>query len=312
MGNRDGHVELDRAIDSIRVGRRHRRDLGDLDALIDSIRRLGMLQPITISPDGTLVCGARRLEAARRLGMRRVNVWVRAGISDRLHQLLAEQHDNTVRKPFSPTEAAALYAELKTLMAEDATRRQRASRFGATPEPGQPVPGDGAAESTAPSQRTSRARAARMVTGRDSHSMLDQVLELQHLAEAPDTPEDVRDAAAAALAAIDAGDKVNGHYRAVMAVRGQPAGPPPGPGTSQTGPPDGDQLARRRFQRRFLLDLDDLESWPDRHRPADVATHLDQSQWDRFTTAITTITGFHATASRARAERPGGDAAAAS
>ena len=47
---------------------------------------LGMLQPITISPDGTLICGARRLEAAKRLGMRHVNVWVRVGD---LHQAAA-------------------------------------------------------------------------------------------------------------------------------------------------------------------------------------------------------------------------------
>lgn len=122
-----GHVELDRAVDSIRVGQRHRTDLGDLDELVASIDRLGLLQPITISPDGTLICGARRLEAVRRLGWQRVNVWVRSGISTRLEQLLAEQHENTMRKAFTPTEAATLYQELKNLMAEDAAKPPPAS-----------------------------------------------------------------------------------------------------------------------------------------------------------------------------------------
>ena len=47
-----GHIELDRTVESIQVGRRHRRDLGDLDALAASIERDGLLQPITITPDG--------------------------------------------------------------------------------------------------------------------------------------------------------------------------------------------------------------------------------------------------------------------
>ena len=79
-----GHIELDRAIDSIRVGARHRTDLGDIDALAASIERQGLLQPITVTPDGDLVCGARRLAALRQLGHRQVSVWVRSGISDGL------------------------------------------------------------------------------------------------------------------------------------------------------------------------------------------------------------------------------------
>ena len=45
-----GHIELDRAVDSIRVGNRHRKNMGDLDALTASIQRDGLLQPITITP----------------------------------------------------------------------------------------------------------------------------------------------------------------------------------------------------------------------------------------------------------------------
>ena len=33
--------------------------------LMDSLKRVGLLQPITITPDGHLICGFRRLEAAK-------------------------------------------------------------------------------------------------------------------------------------------------------------------------------------------------------------------------------------------------------
>ena len=118
-----GHIELERAVDSIAVGRRHRTDLGDIDALAASIDRDGLLQPPTITPDGVLVCGARRMAAIKKLGWRRVSVWVRSGISDRLGHLLAEQDDNQLPKPLTAIEAAALYREIKELMAEDAARR---------------------------------------------------------------------------------------------------------------------------------------------------------------------------------------------
>ena len=59
----DGRIELKRSVDSIVIGHRHRTDLGDLDALAASITRDGLLQPPTITPDGVLVCGRRRLAA---------------------------------------------------------------------------------------------------------------------------------------------------------------------------------------------------------------------------------------------------------
>ena len=37
-----GHIELERSLDSIVVGTRHRTDLGDIDALMESISRVGL------------------------------------------------------------------------------------------------------------------------------------------------------------------------------------------------------------------------------------------------------------------------------
>ena len=142
-----GYIELDRTVESITVGVRHRKDLGDLGPLAESIRRYGLLQPITITPDGLLVCGVRRLAAIKQLGWRTVNVWVRSGLSDRLGQLLAEQDDNMLHKPYTQLEAAGLYREIKQVMAEDAARRKFATQFSSANQPGN----DGPAKFAGPS-----------------------------------------------------------------------------------------------------------------------------------------------------------------
>ena len=47
-------------IADIKIGKRHRRDMGDLTSLADSIRRLGLLQPIGVTDSAKLVFGERR------------------------------------------------------------------------------------------------------------------------------------------------------------------------------------------------------------------------------------------------------------
>src|SRR5699024_5008859 len=153
MSRHTGHIELDRTVASIVVGNRHRTDLGDLDALVESIARDGLLQPLTVTIDGVLVCGARRLAAIKLLGWRTVSVWVRSGVSGRLGHLLAEQDDNLLHKNLTPSEKTALYRELKTLMAEDASRRQAGTRFSVENQPGK----DGAGNFPAPSEAAGRA-----------------------------------------------------------------------------------------------------------------------------------------------------------
>lgn len=216
MTRETGHIELERTIDSIRVGQRHRNDLGELDALAESIDRHGLLQPLTITPDGVLVCGARRYAALKKLGWTSVNVWVRSGISDRLGLLLAEQDDNVLHKPLSPIEAAALYRELKELLAEDAARRQQATRFSTDRQPGT----DGAGNLPAPSEAAGRAseQAASMIPDAPSYRTLDKITELQRLAGDPAQPAQVRREAEIALDAIENGHAVHPAHQAVQSL----------------------------------------------------------------------------------------------
>ncbi|NNM48331.1 MULTISPECIES: ParB N-terminal domain-containing protein [Micrococcales] len=211
-----GHIELERAVDSIWAGRRHREDYGDLDSLVESIARDGLLQPITITPDGMLICGARRLAAIRRLGWKTVNVWVRSGISTTLGQLLAEQDDNLLHKPLTRTEEATLYAELKSLMVEDATGRQEASRFTSKHENPR---SHGAATVAAPQKGETRQQAALMVTGRNAYTSLERINELQHLAADPAQPDDVQQRAREELDRIDAGGSITGAGHRIRAAQ---------------------------------------------------------------------------------------------
>ena len=214
MTDTETGVQLDRAVDSLIVGTRHRTDLGDLDALAASIDRDGLLQPLTITIDGVLVCGARRLAAIKMLGWRTVSVWVRGGLSDRLGKLLAEQDDNMLHKPYNQLEAAGLYREIKQVMAEDAARRQASTRFSAENQPGNDGGANFAPPSNGPTGKT-RAQAAAMIPGGASHTTLEKVGFIEEIAANPSQPETLRAEAAAALARIEAGDPVHPIYQAI-------------------------------------------------------------------------------------------------
>jgi hypothetical protein len=112
----------------ITVGPRHRKDLGDIASLAKSIRDLGLLQPLAVTPEGRLVAGRRRLEAVRELGWERVAVKIVRDLDDALLLLRAEREENTCRKDFTPSEAVAIGATIEALEKGRARERQRASR----------------------------------------------------------------------------------------------------------------------------------------------------------------------------------------
>ena len=55
-------------LSAIRVGKRHRKDLGDIRFLARSIQEIGLLHPVVIRPEGKLIAGERRLWALKLLG----------------------------------------------------------------------------------------------------------------------------------------------------------------------------------------------------------------------------------------------------
>jgi ParB family chromosome partitioning protein len=121
-------------VTSIKVGERHRKDLGDVRALADSIAAVGLLQPLVVTPCLTLVAGARRLEAVRMLGREEVPVYVVDGLDDARLALRAERDENTCRKDLTLSEAVALGKALEELEKPKAKARQATSTGGADPK----------------------------------------------------------------------------------------------------------------------------------------------------------------------------------
>lgn len=64
-------------IADIKVGKRIRKDMGDIEGLAADIAEIGLLHPIIVSPEGKLLAGERRLRAAEKLGWKTIDVIVR-------------------------------------------------------------------------------------------------------------------------------------------------------------------------------------------------------------------------------------------
>jgi hypothetical protein len=111
------------AIDQIKVGNWHRKDLGDIPALAGSIKELGLLHPIGITPQGELIFGRRRLEAYKHLG--RKTIPVRIFNLDDTHRLLAQRDENTERKELAPTEAVAIGRAIERRLRPIAEQRMK-------------------------------------------------------------------------------------------------------------------------------------------------------------------------------------------
>jgi ParB-like chromosome segregation protein Spo0J len=89
-------------LDSIKIGSRSRQDHGDIAALARSIEEIGLLHPIVIKPDRTLIAGERRLMAFEQLGRETIPVTV----VDLEKIVLGEYAENKFRKNFTPSECA--------------------------------------------------------------------------------------------------------------------------------------------------------------------------------------------------------------
>lgn len=108
------------------IGDRLREDMGDLNLLAESIARLGLLQPIVLRPDKTLVAGARRLIACRDiLHWTHIPARVVDSLSEVLAALQAERDENTCRKDFNPVEAVQVGKLLEPLEQQAAKERQQ-------------------------------------------------------------------------------------------------------------------------------------------------------------------------------------------
>ena len=101
------------SIASITIGRRIRHELGDIDALAQSIADVGLLQPIVLTEDDKLIAGHRRIEAFKKLELTTIPAW-RVPI-DKI--VLGEYAENVIRKDFdrAPDRSLVVRMEAKGL-----------------------------------------------------------------------------------------------------------------------------------------------------------------------------------------------------
>jgi ParB/RepB/Spo0J family partition protein len=104
------------AIADVAVADRHRRDMGDIAGLAASMGELGLLQPVVVRPDGTLIAGERRIRSAEQLGWTTIPVTA----VDLDAVVKGEFAENAVRKDFTLSEAVAIKRALEPLEREAA------------------------------------------------------------------------------------------------------------------------------------------------------------------------------------------------
>lgn len=92
----------------IKVQNRTRTDFGDMDGLVESIKDKGLLQPITVDANLRLMAGGRRLEAAKKAGLKEIPALIR--VVDKkfseLDHLEVELIENIFRQDFNHIERA--------------------------------------------------------------------------------------------------------------------------------------------------------------------------------------------------------------
>jgi ParB-like chromosome segregation protein Spo0J len=116
-------------IADIRIGRRSRKDPGDIGSLARSIETTGLIHPIAVSPDGSLIAGFRRIQAFKLLGRDEIPHRVIDSLDDALKILQAERDENTERKQLNPSEALELAERLEPLEREAARERRGKAGF---------------------------------------------------------------------------------------------------------------------------------------------------------------------------------------
>jgi len=102
-------------VSSISVKDRVRQDLGEIDSLVDSMRKHGQLSAVVVTPKHRLIAGHRRLLAAQKLGWDAIEAVI-VESSTEVARLEMELQENVLRKDFTSDELVSGYERLAKLM----------------------------------------------------------------------------------------------------------------------------------------------------------------------------------------------------
>ena len=118
-------------IDSINVKDRIRKDLGNIAALAENIRELGLLSPILVNEHYQLLAGERRLAACKSLGWEEIPAIIKS-TEDAEQELCVEFAENTYRKDFSREEVVDAGIRMERIERIRAEERQEVTQFGSS------------------------------------------------------------------------------------------------------------------------------------------------------------------------------------
>lgn len=101
-------------IKDIIIKKRARKDEGDLTSLMESLDKIGQLNPIVLDSKMELIAGYRRLAAAKKLGWTKINATI-LEIHSKADKLAIEIDENVQRLPFDEADLAEAYKKLQKL-----------------------------------------------------------------------------------------------------------------------------------------------------------------------------------------------------
>ena len=106
----------------IKLKKRIRKNPGELQPLMESLRSHGLMNPVVVNSRFELIAGYRRLEAARRLGWEHIEATVLEKTGE-LPMLELEIEENVQRRDFSNEELAEGLKRLEKLRNPGVLRR---------------------------------------------------------------------------------------------------------------------------------------------------------------------------------------------
>jgi ParB family chromosome partitioning protein len=109
-------------LDTIIVKKRIRKDMGNLDALADSMSRIGQISPVVLDEGNILLAGGRRLAAAKLLGWRTINAVI-THLPPGVSGLEFEIEENNQRSDFTREETETAMKKLYRQKNPDFFRR---------------------------------------------------------------------------------------------------------------------------------------------------------------------------------------------
>ncbi len=101
-------------VDAIKIKKRVRKNPGDINSLVESIKHYGLLNPITINEKNELIAGERRLQAVKQLGWHTIPVVVIHN-ADSVSALEIEIEENVQRSDFTEEELMKAYIKLNKM-----------------------------------------------------------------------------------------------------------------------------------------------------------------------------------------------------